>query len=1180
MGAGMYRRFLENHFLANAVFLGVLIVGVITYFQLPRQQDPTVNLNWVTIQTLMPGASATDIERQVTDVLEEAVERVSDIRFTSSISQRDVSLIIIRLEEMSERRVDERINDLHREIQNVESDLPAEARRPSITTISSANAYPTTMIAVVGLDDDDNLRFQAQRIQQDLERLPGTDRVEPIGLRDPELQVLFHPDELVGLGLTPSILAQTVSTYFRDLAAGTVGLGDQEWLVRLQGTENDPEYLADIPLLSAHGEIPLRSVAQVVRGREDADHLARYLGNPSILLPVFKQDDANELEFLDRIRNYLNDYNDRASPITGVQIVLLDDQTLVTRQAIGTMQSNAAIGLLLVLITTWLLLGSRIAFATCFSLVFVIAGTFLFLGLIGQTLNVIVLLGLMIVLGMLVDDTVVVAEAIHRRLQQGIPPMDAAIDALREVAAPVTAAVLTTIAAFLPLMLVPGVLGEFMKVAPIVVAVALILSLVEAFWILPSHIAASRPKPDRFTRSGRLRSKMVRKARLRYGLILTKALRRPRMTLGLFTGLLILALTFVALGLIRTEFFATDSARLFFVNVEMPAGTPLEKTLTTTMAVESAIATEFRGDELRSKASYAGIQFTNAESLFGTAKGQIQVSLRPQTRTGRDVDEIIEAVRRVAAQVPGPESIWMERRISGAPPMGRPVSVKVRGNDLEEIRRAADHVTGILQNIPGTYDVVDDAYAGGMELSVRLNPDAILRAGLDPSHVIRDLRLLTDGEVVASMRDRGERIGVRVRARVEAVKDIDRFLDTPISVPDGSPILLGQLVDYEIIRAEGSIRHFNLRRTITVESELDESVMDAATAHRLVQREWNTRYASLYPNIDLDFTGDFDDIVESIEALGWLFLLGLMLVYLILGTQFRSYTQPLIVLAVVPMALTGVLIGLLVSQQPLSVYTLYGVVALAGIAVNDAIVLISAANDRLRRGMPLMHAVLNAARRRFIPIIITSVTTVAGLFSLAVGLGGKSLMWGPLASAIVWGLLVSTVLTLFVIPIMYSLIVRPSVRQEATALPLPRALDEESPSPIKGLLKMITQGALSGRPIQKMDDHLATIVNYPVLRKLYNEGQRALSLAKYESAIRLFEAGAREAPQSPVFHLCAAQALALFMQRSYGADLGYLARMRRYLSAARRLTPDDPRLPVLEQMASELEAVAEDPTAH
>ncbi|MCG5502077.1 efflux RND transporter permease subunit, partial [Ectothiorhodospira lacustris] len=1143
------------------------------------QQDPTVNLNWVGVQTFMPGASAADVERQITNVLEEAIELVSDIRFVSSVSQRDMSLILIRLQDLSPDKVSERVNDLRREIQNIEAELPPEARRPTITTASSANAYPTTMIAVVGMAEDDNLRFQAQRIQQDLERLSGTDRIGPVGLQDPELQILFNPDDLVGLGLTPSTLAQTVSTYFRDLAAGTIGLGDQEWLVRLQGTANDPEYLADIPLLSSYGEIPLRSVADIVRGREAPDDLARHNGQPAVLLPIYKQDNANEIEFMAEIRTYLTDYNERLSPSTGIKLVLLDDQTLITRQAIRTMEQNAAIGLLLVLATTWLLLGSRIAFATCFSLIFVLAGTFLFLGLIGQTLNVIVLLGLMIVLGMLVDDTIVVAEAIHKRLQQGMPAMDAAIDALREVAAPVTAAVLTTIAAFLPLMLVPGMLGEFMKVAPIVVAVALLLSLLEAFWILPSHIGVMRPKSDRLSRGGRLRSDGIRRVRVRYGKWLARALRHPKLTLGLFSILLTLALACVAVGLIRIEFFATDSARLFFVNVEMPAGTPLEKTLDITLAIEESVKERLEDGEVRSLASYAGIQFTNAEDLFGAAKGQIQISLYPQARTGRHVDDIITAVRKSAADIPGPESIWIERRIAGAPPMGRPISVKVRGDDLDEIRRAADRVIHILGEIPAVHDIVDDAYAGGMELSVRLNPDAILRAGLDPGHVIRDLRLLTDGEVVAEMRDRGEKIGVRVQAKAEALEDIGRFLQTPISVPDGRPILLEQLVHHEVIRADGNIRHFNLRRTITVEANLDESIMDAASVHRLVQRGWDARHAAAFPNIDLDFTGDFDDIVESIEALGWLFLLGLMLVYLILGTQFRSYTQPLIVLTVVPMALTGVLIGLLVSQQPLSVYTLYGVVALAGIAVNDAIVLISAANDRLRSGMPLMHAVLHAARRRFIPIIITSVTTIAGLFSLAIGLGGKSLMWGPLAGAIVWGLLVSTILTLFVIPIMYSLVVRPSIRAEVNALPLPQPLSEYTHSTLRRLLQFITQGTLSGRPLRNADANLSAISESPALSKLYNEGQRALSDGQYESAIRLFEIGTREAPQNPIFQLCAAQSLALFMQRTYGADLGYLVRMRRYLNTARRLAPSDPRLDVLDQMANELEAVAEDPTA-
>ncbi|MCG5512179.1 efflux RND transporter permease subunit [Ectothiorhodospira shaposhnikovii] len=1172
----MYRRFLENHFLTNAIFLFIIIVGVIFYFQLPRQQDPTVNLNWVGVQTIMPGASAIDVERQVTDVLEEAIELVDDIRFISSNSRQDISLILIRFRDINERLYNERVNDLRREIQNVEGDLPPEARRPTITTVSSANAYPTTMIAVTGLADDENMRFQAQQILQDLKRLPGTDRIEAIGLRDPELQVLFRPEALMGLGLPPSALAQTVSTYFRDLAAGTVGLGDQEWLVRLQGTQNDPDYLANLPLLSAHGEIPLRSVAEVIRGHQEPNHLAKYRQDPAILLPIFKKDDANEIEFIKQIQAYLNDYNQHSSQGTGITLTLLDDQTQTTRMAIETMQRNAIVGFLLVLFTTWVLLGARIAFATCLSLVFALAGTFMILGLIGQTLNVIVLLGLMIVLGMLVDDTIVVAEAIHRRIQEGMSAMDAALDALNEVAAPITAAVLTTIAAFLPLMLVPGMLGEFMKVAPIVVSIALLLSLLEAFWILPSHIAASRPKADRFSRPGRWRSTIVRVARLHYGKWLISALRRPRVVLAIFAGLLILSLAAVASGIIRTEFFASDSARLFFVNVEMPAGTPLEKTMSTTLSIESAIENQFKPGELRSMASYAGIQFTNAEDLHGAAKGQIQISLHPPARNGRGVDEIMEAVRHAVRSIPGPDGITFERRIAGAPPLGRPISVKVRGNDLEEIRDAADRIIEILDLIPAAHDIVDDAYTGGMELSLRLNPDAILRAGLNPAEVIRDLRLLTDGEVVASMRDRGEKIGVRVRADTQAVKDIQRFLETPISLPDGSVILLSQLVHHEVVRGEGNIRHYNLRRAITVEAAVDERIMDVPGVNRLLLQQWNSQFAMLFPNVDLDFSGDFDDILESIEAITWLFMLGLLLVYLILGTQFRSYSQPLIVMAVVPMALTGVLLGLLVSQHPLSVYTMYGIVALAGIAVNGAIVLMSAANDRLRRGMSISHAIFHASRRRFIPILITSITTIAGLFSLAMGLGGKSQMWGPLASAIVWGLMISTCLTLFVIPAMYSLIVRPQSKiTDSAALPLPVLLPTESSKPrISHFLDILKKGALSGQSHPGLPHELKEIAKSPRLKKLYQEGTKALERHDYGVAIREFEQGAKEAPEIAVFHIYAAQALANHMQHDIGWDIGYMARLKRYLAAAQRLSPQDPRIPLIQQKMAELDSGA------
>jgi multidrug efflux pump subunit AcrB len=307
-----------------------------------------------------------------------------------------------------------------------------------------------------------------------------------------------------------------------------------------------------------------------------------------------------------------------------------------------------------------------------------------------------------------------------------------------------------------------------------------------------------------------------------------------------------------------------------------------------------------------------------------------------------------------------------------------------------------------------------------MELRLRLDTDAVRRAGLDPARVGRMVRLLADGEVVASMQHEGDELEVRVRARPQSLTDIEALLRESIALDGSGEIALGDLVDQEIDRGLGNIRHYNFRRAITVEAELDKTRQNVVDANGEIARQW-AELAARYPTVDLDFSGELDDIQESVDAIAVLFLFGVGLIYLILGTQFRSYFQPLMILVTVPLAFTGVVLGLLITGHPLSLFTLYGVVALAGIAVNSAIVLISAANARLRAGMSVLHATVYAARRRVVPILITAMTTIAGLFSLATGLGGKSLLWGPVATVIVWGLAFSTILTLLVIPTLYRL---------------------------------------------------------------------------------------------------------------------------------------------------------------
>ena len=1014
----MLRRLYQNHVLANLTFVLVLVLGTLSYVLMPREQDPNVNFNWVVITTVLPGAAASDIERRITDPLEDGIRKVADIKFVSSTSREAVSSILVRFEDIDTRVFDKRVTDLRREIQNKEDELPPDTEDPVIVEITSANAYPTATVAVLSEADDDNLRYHGNLVLKDLERMAGVDRVETIGLDDPELQVRFHPEKLVAMGVSPMDLADTVAAHFRDVAAGTVDVAGENWLVRIIGTDLETGYLAALPVLGAGGEVPLGSIADVVRARAKATTEAHLAERPAVALSVMKEANANMLELVERVRAYIGQRN-RLTAQTGVELMLIDDQTVPTRQAIGVMQRNALLGLLFVLLVTWAFLGTRISLLITIGIPFILAGTFIALWSAGHTLNVSVLLGVVISLGMLVDDAVVVVEAIHYRLQRGEEVLRASLESLREVFSPVTSAVLTTMAAFLPLMLLPGVLGDFMRVIPIVVTTALAVSLIEAYWMLPTHVTALRLGYHRPSRAHEARRRATHWLRIRYVRVLLKVLRWPRLALGGIALLFVLAVAAAASDLVKKDFFAFDPLRLFYVTLEMPPGTDLAQTLAKTREVEAKVRANLRDGEARAVLSYAGQIFTETSPMLGDFYGQVMVGLHPQSAEERGLDEIIESMRTAVMDTPGPVNLAF-LRMSGGPPTAKPINIKVRGDDYDEIRAAADDLKGIVAGIDGTRDLTDDASRGRMELKLRLDYDAVRRAGLDPAQVTRALRLLVDGEVAATMQHQGEELDVRVQAQSRSLQVIGALLDQTLPLPNGGSVPLRALVRQQIEQGLGNVRHYDFRRSITVEADLDRERIDTVTANREIQAGWS-RISARHPNIALNFSGELDDIQESLDSMAVLFVLGVGLMYLILGTQFRSYFQPLMILITVPLAFTGVVLGLLITGNPISLFTLYGVVALAGIAVNAAIVLISAANARLEAGMSVLHATVYAARRRVIPVLITSLTTIAGLFSLATGLGGKSLLWGPVATAIVWGLAFSTVLTLLVVPLLFRL---------------------------------------------------------------------------------------------------------------------------------------------------------------
>lgn len=1006
--------FLTNHVLANLTFVLVLVLGALAFNEMPRAKDPEINFNWINILTTLPGASASDIERRITDQLEDAIRTsVQDIKFVSSTSRDGISNILVRFNQMDERTFDKRVIDLRREIQNTyNSELPDEAEAPYIYEVTTSNAFPSASIVVSGLGDDENLRVQAHNIVKDIERIKGVFRADPIGLPEPELHVAFKPERLHGLGITPADLADTVRAYFKDISAGDLVTDSGQWIVRLEGTDSDPSVLSKLPIITANGVVELGNLANIYRTTEEANEIVRYKNNPAIFIGITKQANANVLKLVSRVNEYVEKRNE-FSASTGAKLSVIDDQTISTRRALSIMQTNAMIGLGLVLLVTWIFLGTKISLLTSIGIPFTLAGTFLVLNTMDLSLNNTVLLGTVIALGMLVDDAVVVVEAIYQRIQQGIAPIDAAIPALKEVVSPVTTSVLTTMAAFLPLMLLPGILGEFLKMVPLVVTIALAVSLIEAYWMLPAHVMATKPE-KRISKTQEIRIWFTQTLRRKYVRTLLKVLRYRIISMVVVLLIFGIAVFAISTGQIKLNFFAADPIRLFYVNIEMPAGSSMQDTLDYLYKAEEITLKQIDPNELRDSVIYAGQQFTETEPLFGENVGQVLISLKPDGRSVLDVADDVEAE---VTQLKGPKNVSMTRLTDG-PPTSKPINIKVRGDSFEEIQAAANALIKYLKTIDAVYSIDTDFREGNPELVLRYDGDAIKRAGLNPETLNRSLEAYVDGELITAFQDNGEEVKVRVIAEKNKHQGLDQLLRQTIALPDGNEIPLSELAHVETRNGMLNIRHYNFKRTITVQADINKEQIDTVTVNNMVQEHWNS-ISQQFPNNDLDFSGELDDIDESIGAIKILFALGIGIIYVILGTQFRSYFQPFMILATVPLAFTGVVFGLLATNNPLSLYTMYGIVALAGISVNAAIVLISAANSRLNNGMSVIHATVYAARRRVIPIVITSLTTVAGLFSLATGLAGHSLIWGPVATAIVWGLAFSTILTLFVIPLLY-----------------------------------------------------------------------------------------------------------------------------------------------------------------
>ena len=1046
----------SNPVLSNLLMVVITALGVYAWVTLPRDLIPEIVTYTARISTFYPGASAETVEKLVTARIEDAIEKVDQIDLITSKSSEGRSDISVQFEEISDRDFDKRIQDLRNAVDRIK-DLPSELLdQPEVVAVDISNGVPMVTVAVSGNLDESQMKLAAEALEKQIIKIDGVSNIQVAGVRDREIWVEVDPDRLKSYNLVAEQVSLALSQRNLNLPAGVLEVGQSEFLVRTMGEFRSVAEIAEtIIKVTTYGTpVRVKDIATVRDTYQEARTLSRINGQPSISLTIQKKNDGNTIRIIDQIRKIVTPYTEgqtnpvnqmiqkTSSKLTPIElppetkISLVNDSSVLLRERLGILQNNALLGLVLVVVFLWLFMGSRNAFFAALGIPTAILGALWILKLMGSSINASTLFGLILVIGIVVDDAIVVIENVFRRMEEGLSPAKAAIVGAQEVAWPVLSASLTTMAAFLPLILMSGIPGQFMRVVPITGVVVILASLVEVFAILPAHIAEWSKPTTANSEEGH--SNWFVNIQDRYVELLNRILDwRYVIVFGTVLGTFVFSiLAFISLP---KELFPGEDFPQFYIKVDMPTDYGIEETSQFMEKLERVVKS-LPKEEYVALVTNIGLQ-TPTNGLEGTSissnVAEVLVELVPKDERNRSRDEIIEFLRLQMTEITGAEKIYFDKQ-EGGPPRGRDVEVKVKGDRIPQLVAIANQLKKKLSSIDGVFDVKDDFKSGKPEIRLRTKGEKLRQFGLTIFQVANNVRHAIEGNTCTVYRDADEAIDVVVKYTKNSMNTIDALSQMMIATPSGISVPLKDIAQISRENSLVDIKRFDVERAITVSASVDREVTSPAIATQVLQATFED-IGFRYPGYSLDFRGEFDQILESFKELGLKLLpMGVMLMYFILGAQFKSFLQPFIILFAIPFGVIGAMVGLLITQSTLSLIALFGVVALAGIVVNDSIVLIDFINQRRNQNQKsktyddqekandpvdeLRDAVLKGSRLRLRPIVLTSITTIAGLIPMFLGLGGKSPVWQPLASTIIFGLLFSTLLTLFVMPALYYII--------------------------------------------------------------------------------------------------------------------------------------------------------------
>lgn len=995
----------------NPVFLNILMVsllalGGLSLSRMPREQFSEVPFYWAIITVPFPGASAEDVENLLTVPIENEMQGMDRMEALRSVSEEGFATVRVEFESNLDSDEFERLfQDVRTRFFKVA--LPDGAGDGEVNDFSSGDFLPAGEIVLSGNAPYGELVREAEELEEEILRLPDVSGVEAAGIRNREIFIELNPVRMEALGLSANEVVSALEGVNVNVPGGTLTSESTQFLLRTTGAFAGAGDILSVLVRSEDGgtQVRISDIAVIRDGYSLRGGRVRHNGRPAVLLSLLKEPGGDAVSIIESCRDLLAD---RAFD-EGIQASLINDSTVQIRDSIRVLQNNALFGFLLLVLMLFLFLGGRNAFVTALGLPVTFATTFLILDLLGETFNSNTLFALVLSLGMIVDHGIVIVENSFRLRQSGLSRVSSAEDGVGQVAVPVMAATATTVAAFIPLMLLPGTIGRFLRVIPFTVSVALLVSTLEALFFLPSHYAEWG--------GGRGYGSLFASLKAPFLRLFDRIYRRRRRAVLLL--IVLAAAAFALVPRLKQDLFSAEDFTLFYIDVEMPAGTPQERTEAYLRAYERKLLPLLGQGEIAGVSSYIGFLSEDGDSRVQGNRGQIVVDLTEKSEGRvRAIPAVMDELRDLTGGIPGADRVLFRRATNG-PPVSPPVSFRLFGDSYEELLRAAGRLKLILAEYPELFNIRDNYPSGSPELRVVVDRDQARRFGLDVRQIGNFLRASLDGIQAGSFRQDNEELDILVGFSAAGRIGNGELSQLKLINPAGEAVPLSSLTTLEWGDAPASIRRLDGKRELTVTAEAYDSAQ-VRDINRRIQTVFDEEWAGT--SLRLSVGGEFSELDDLLIRIARIFLLGLFLIYMILGSQFRSYSQPFLILLTLPFTFAGVVLFLFLSGTAFSTTVLYAAVALAGIAVNDSIVLISFINEQKEGGASVEDAVKEAVSVRVRPVLLTSLTTIAGLLPTALGLGGKSVIWGPMAGTVIFGLIFSTLTALFLIPCFYGLL--------------------------------------------------------------------------------------------------------------------------------------------------------------